>query len=122
MNTATKTLLAVLASSFVSSTFAEQSEEILKVKKSTFVNLVDLLVQRGVINKEEGSGLVTAAEQEAASEDKRVASQAAPAAAAIATTTSTSNTADAALQAAAPGAGSAMGKNGSKIKHVNRSL
>ena len=111
MNTATKTLLAVLASSLVANAFAEQSEEVIKVKKSTFVNLVDLLVQRGVINKEEGSGLVTAAEQEAAAEDKRLASQAAPA--------NTNNTADAARQAADPGAGSAKGKNGSKIKHVN---
>ena len=103
MNTATKTLLALLASAMVSSAFAEQSEKILKVKKSTFVNLVDLLVQRGVINKEEGSGLVTAAEQEAASEDKRVATKA---------------HADDEQQVADTVVGTAKGKNGSKIKHV----
>lgn len=44
---------------------AAQGEEMIQVKKSTFVNLVDLLVKRGVINQEEGSGLVSAAEQEA---------------------------------------------------------
>lgn len=65
MNTASKTLLVLLASALVTST-AVEAEEILKVKKSTFVNLVDLLVQRGVINQQEGSGLLTAAEQEAA--------------------------------------------------------
>ncbi len=66
MNTATKTLLAILAGTLVSPVYAEQPEAMLKVKKSTFVNLVDLLVQRGVINKQEGTGLVAAAEQEAA--------------------------------------------------------
>ena len=65
MNTASKTLL-LLAGTLMSTAYAaEQPEEILKVKKSTFVNLVDLLVQRGVINKQEGQGLVSAAEQEA---------------------------------------------------------
>jgi hypothetical protein len=71
MNIASKMLLLLLASSIASSAFAEQPEAMLKVKKSTFVNLVDLLVQRGVINKQEGSSLVTAAEQEAAGEDQR---------------------------------------------------
>lgn len=66
MNTASKTLLLLTASSLISSVSAGQPEEILKVKKSTFVNLVDLLVQRGVINRQEGKGLVSAAEQEAA--------------------------------------------------------
>jgi hypothetical protein len=97
MNIATKTLLALLASSMVSSAFAEQPEEILKVKKSTFVNLVDLLVQRGVINKEEGTGLVTAAEQEAASDNKR---------------------ADVSQQSTDAADGNIAGKNGSKVKHV----
>lgn len=45
---------------------AAETEEIIPVKKSTFVNLVDLLVQRGVIDRQEGKGLVSAAEQEAA--------------------------------------------------------
>jgi polyhydroxyalkanoate synthesis regulator phasin len=45
---------------------ADQSSEIIQVKKSTFSNLVDLLVKRGVINQQEGSGLMSAAEQEAA--------------------------------------------------------
>ncbi len=102
MNTATKTLLALLASSMVSSAFSEQSEEMLKVKKSTFVNLVDLLVQRGVINKEEGSGLVTAAQQEAAAEDKR----------SNAVAITEQNLTDQAVA-------SDTGKNGGKIKHVS---
>lgn len=68
MNIAKKTCLIVLTSSLVSSGYAAEStgEEIIQVKKSTFVNLVDLLVKRGVINKDEGKGLVSAAEQEAA--------------------------------------------------------
>ena len=102
MNTATKTLLALLASTMVSSAFAEQSEEMLKVKKSTFVNLVDLLVQRGVINKEEGSGLVTAAQQEAASEEKR-----------------SSAIANAEQKSTEPAVASDTGKNGGKVKHVS---
>ncbi|MDD4914167.1 MAG: putative porin [Methylococcales bacterium] len=66
MNTATKSILLLLASSSLAIPAAEQGEEIIQVKKSTFVNLVDLLVKRGVINQQEGSGLVSAAEQEAA--------------------------------------------------------
>lgn len=65
MNTSTKTLALLLTGSLAGGT-AQAAEEMIPVKKSTLVNLVDLLVQRGVINKEEGSGLVTAAEQEAA--------------------------------------------------------
>jgi len=66
MNIATKTLWVMLTGSLLTVSAAEQSDEIIKVKKSTFVNLVDLLVKRGVINQQEGSGLVSAAEQEAA--------------------------------------------------------
>ncbi len=66
MKTASKSLPALLIGLLAFNASAEQSEEILKVKKSTFVNLVDLLVKRGVINKKEGSGLVSAAEQESA--------------------------------------------------------
>jgi len=66
MNTAVKSILVLMISSLFTLSTAEQGEEIIKVKKSTFVNLVDLLVKRGVINQQEGSGLVTAAEQEAA--------------------------------------------------------
>ena len=109
MNIATKTLLAVLASSLVSNAFSEKSEEILKVKKSTFVNLVDLLVQRGVINKQEGSGLVTAAEQEAADEEQRVAVQAPSG---IAANTELQTTGAVAAETPA-------GKTGSKPKHVS---
>lgn len=54
----------MLSSGFSASTYA--ADEVIPVKKSTFVNLVDLLVQRGVINKEEGNGLVSTAESEAA--------------------------------------------------------
>lgn len=66
MNIAKKSLFALLVSSLITASATEKAEEILKVKKSTFVNLVDLLVQRGVINREEGGNLVSAAEQEAA--------------------------------------------------------
>jgi hypothetical protein len=107
MNIATKTLLALLASSLVSNALAEQSEEILKVKKSTFVNLVDLLVQRGVINKQEGSGLVTAAEQEAATEEHATHHS------------KSAHAAETELQSAEIIAGTAVGKSGSQSKHVS---
>ncbi len=55
----------MLAAGLATTAQAEVGEEILKVKKSTFVNLVDLLVQRGVIDQNEGQTLVGAAEQEA---------------------------------------------------------
>jgi hypothetical protein len=66
MNTVSKSMLVLLASAVLPLSAAEQSEEVIQVKKSTLVNLVDLLVKRGVINQQEGSGLVSAAEQEAA--------------------------------------------------------
>ncbi len=77
MKTVSKTLLLLAAGTWLANANAEQAEEILKVKKSTFVNLVDLLVQRGVINQQEASGLVTAAQQEAASTDASQPPQAA---------------------------------------------
>ena len=92
MNRTSKTLSILLLGSLTSFTRADSGEEILQVKKSTFVNLVDLLVQRGVINQTEGSGLMTAAEQEAAENAKDTAL-------------------DQALQ-------EANGKKPSKIKHV----
>ncbi|BBL77064.1 putative porin [Methylomagnum ishizawai] len=62
-----KTLAAVMVGGLISSTVsaAEPREEILKVKKSTFTNLVDLLVQRGVLDKKDAQGLITEAEAEA---------------------------------------------------------
>jgi hypothetical protein len=66
MQSASKFPISLIACLLISNVSAGESEEILKVKKSTFVNLVDLLVQRGVINQQEGNGLVSAAEQEAA--------------------------------------------------------
>jgi hypothetical protein len=71
MTTAYKFLAGLLAGSLTAPlAAAEQAEEILKVKKSTFVNLVDLLVQRGVLKQDEGKGLVKAAEEEAAEVEK----------------------------------------------------
>ena len=72
MNMIIKYLPAMLIVFLAANASAEQNEEILKVKKSTFVNLVDLLVKRGVINQEEGSGLVSSAEQESAEAAKAV--------------------------------------------------
>jgi hypothetical protein len=71
MNTANRLAVGLLAGSMATSALAaEGAEEILKVKKSTFVNLVDLLVQRGVLKEGEGKGLVKAAEEEAVEVDK----------------------------------------------------
>lgn len=64
MNIASRALPWLLAGTLSANAWAE-GEEILQVKKSTFVNLVDLLVQRGVINQDEGKGLVSTAEQDA---------------------------------------------------------
>jgi len=107
MNTASKTLLVLLASSMTTGAFADKPEEMVQVKKSTLVNLVDLLVQRGVINKDEGKGLVSAAEQEAL-EAKQVNNQAVAASAE-----------EAAPLAADAGTATAPGKSGSKPKHVS---
>lgn len=107
MNTASKTLLVLLASSMTAGAFADKPEEMVQVKKSTLVNLVDLLVQRGVINKDEGKGLVSAAEQEAL-EAKQVASQA-----------PVSSPEQAEPMAADAGTTTAPGKSGSKPKHVS---
>ncbi|MDP3389801.1 MAG: putative porin [Methylococcaceae bacterium] len=87
--------------------FADKPEEMVQVKKSTLVNLVDLLVQRGVINKDEGKGLVSAAEQEAL-EAKQVASQ-----------TVAPIAEEAAPLAADAGTATAQGKSASKPKHVS---
>jgi hypothetical protein len=105
MKTARKTLLVLLASSMTTGAFADKPEEMVQVKKSTLVNLVDLLVQRGVINKDEGKGLVSAAEQEAL-EAKQVVSQA------------VAPIAEEASPLAADAA-TAQGKSGSKPKHVS---
>lgn len=107
MKTASKTLLVLLASSMTANAFADKPEEMVQVKKSTLVNLVDLLVQRGVINKDEGKGLVSAAEQEAL-EAKQVASQ-----------TVAPIAEEAAPLAADAGAATPQGKSGSKPKHVS---
>lgn len=110
MNTASKTLLVLLASSMTAGAFADKPEEMVQVKKSTLVNLVDLLVQRGVINKDEGKGLVSAAEQEAL-EAKQVTSQTV----AVPATTSAPELSE----PLAADAATAPGKSGSKPKHVS---
>ena len=106
MKNVSKTLLLLATSTWLANAAAEPTEEILKVKKSTFVNLVDLLVQRGVINQQEGAGLVTAAQQEAVdSEAKPVQSKPQ----AEVETTATDNVGETAGQA----------KSTSKTKHVS---
>ncbi|WP_446809761.1 putative porin [Methylomonas sp. 2BW1-5-20] len=77
MTTATKTLALLLTGSLAATTGAHAADETISVKKSTLVNLVDLLVQRGVINQDEGKGLVSAAEQEAAAQAAQAAANAA---------------------------------------------
>jgi len=110
MNTASKTLFVLLASSMAAGALADKPEEMVQVKKSTLVNLVDLLVQRGVINKDEGKGLVSAAEQEAL-EAKQVTSQAV----AVPATTSAPELSE----PLAADAATTPGKSGSKPKHVS---
>lgn len=74
MNIARTFLAGALAGAFAWPAHAAptaQSEEYLPVKKSTFVNLLDLLVQKGVIEKKDARGLVTEAEEEAKSEARK---------------------------------------------------
>ncbi|OAI21388.1 MULTISPECIES: putative porin [Methylomonas] len=67
MNTAIKPLvLLLIGGATTAAQAAAPGDEVIPVKKSTLVNLVDLLVQRGVLKPDEGQGLVRAAEQEAA--------------------------------------------------------
>ncbi|MDD5035533.1 MAG: putative porin [Methylococcaceae bacterium] len=61
----------LLVGSWSSVVCADEPEKFLKVKKSTFVNLVDLLVNRGVLDKKDAKNLVTEAEDEAAAEAKQ---------------------------------------------------
>jgi hypothetical protein len=70
-----KTLAAVLVGSFVSHAGAEERDEFLKVKKSTLVNLIDLLVQRGVLEKQDAKGLMAQAEEEARAEEAKEAAR-----------------------------------------------
>ena len=71
MNLTKSILGVVLLHSLVGTLEAKTNEEYLPVKKSTFVNLLDLLVQRGVIEKKDARGLVTEAEEEAKTEAKK---------------------------------------------------
>ena len=64
-----KVLAPLLAVSVTASAVGAESETYVKVKKSTFVNLVDLLVKRGVLEKQEGSSLVEEAESESKAQE-----------------------------------------------------
>jgi hypothetical protein len=71
MNIVTTTATAILAGAISFAAHGSQSEEYLPVKKATFVNLLDLLVQKGVIEKKDARGLVSEAEEDAKSEARR---------------------------------------------------
>lgn len=86
------------------------AEEYVKVKKHTFVNLVDLLVKRGVIGKNEGSELVNEAE----SESKPEPSGAAATEAGKSTASAASAAAAGGSAAAAAAAGAAPAGNGAE--------
>ncbi len=60
-----QTLAAVLVGTLSAAAQAEEREEYLKVKKSTFTNLIGLLVQRGVLEQKDAKGLISEAEEEA---------------------------------------------------------
>ncbi len=72
MQIARRTIATALAGSIAcGAAAAGQGEEYLPVKKSTFVNLLDLLVQKGVIEKKDARGLVKEAEDDARSEARK---------------------------------------------------
>lgn len=112
MKIATQTLAALVAGSLASTAAAAGGprEEYLPVKKSTFVNLLDLLVQKGVIDRKDAKGLVTEAEQEARAETRRREREEEQARAVAEST--------GAGAAAGATAGAAAGKAGSKSIHV----
>jgi hypothetical protein len=87
MMTARKTWAAVMLGLISSAALAtEDREEFLKVKKSTFTNLIGLLVQKGVLDKQDATGLITEAEQEAKADAARQAAEPAPPATGTGTT------------------------------------
>lgn len=63
---ARKTLVAALLGTVAASA---QAEDYLKVKKSTFSNLIDKLVERGVLDKNDAQGLISEAEEESKRQD-----------------------------------------------------
>jgi len=85
------TLTALLASSFVMPAMADEKEELLKLKnaianerqellklKNTTINLIDVFVQEGILDKNKAQKLVKAAESKAADEaSKQIAQEAA---------------------------------------------
>lgn len=79
-----KTLAALLASSLVTPIMADEKEDLLKLKqeiagereellnlKNTAVNLIDIFVQQGLLNKEKAESLMKAAKAKAALEAKQ---------------------------------------------------
>ncbi|MGZ8243987.1 putative porin [Methylomagnum sp.] len=111
---ARNTLAALLAGSLASTATAAPNEEYLPVKKSTFVNLLDLLVQKGVIEKKDAKGLVKEAEEEAKAEARKEQARAE----AEAKAASGAEAAGAAAESAAATGQPGKGKAGSKSIHV----
>ena len=70
MKPETPVVLAMLASSLGSTAVAGEREELLTLKNTT-LNLIQALVQQGVLDKNKAQALVTAAEQKAAVEAKQ---------------------------------------------------
>lgn len=71
MKLASSTLVMLLAGSVAAQLEAKETDEYVPVKKSTFVNLLDLLVQKGVIESKDARGLVKEAEDDARSAERR---------------------------------------------------
>ena len=70
MNKGNTTLAALLASTMALQAQASEKEELLTLKNTT-INLIELLVQQGVLDKQKAQDLIKAAEQKAAQEAKQ---------------------------------------------------
>jgi hypothetical protein len=67
---ATSTLAGVIAAILMNPVAADEREELLKLKNTT-VNLIDALVQQGILDKDKAKNLISSAESKAATEAKQ---------------------------------------------------
>jgi len=70
MTKATPAIAALVAAALVSPAQADEREELLKLKNTT-VNLIDALVQQGILDKKKAQAIIQSAEAKAATEAKQ---------------------------------------------------
>jgi hypothetical protein len=70
MKKATPALAGLMAATLITPVMADEREELLKLKNTT-VNLIDALVQQGILDKDKAQNLIQSAEAKAATEAKQ---------------------------------------------------